>query len=350
MTRPVSKILVRGTNWIGDSVIAIPALRELRRAFPESRISLLVKPWVAELFTAADFIDEIIPFNRRPGPAGFLQFARFLRKKNFDFAILLQNAFEAAALAFAARIPVRIGFPTDGRRVLLTHPLKFAYPVPNEHQIYDYLNIASQAETLLTGQSRVDFLKPQYRLPVDEKTQNAMRERLRSLGWGENHFLIAVNPGATNNPLKRWLPERFAELADRLLARGNCSVVFIGAAAEESIADGIMTRMRQTPIKLTGRTSLSESIAVLSLSDLVISNDTGPAYIAAALSRPTLTIFGPTNYWSICPTSPTAHIIRHPVPCAPCGFKACPHDHECMKGVSVDMVYEASSSSLQVEG
>ncbi len=346
MTRPFTKILIRGTNWIGDSVITLPALREIRRAFSGSSLSLLVKPWVADLFTGADFLDEIIPYDRRPGLQGFLRFARFLRKKNFDAAILLQNAFEAAALAFAAGIPTRIGFPTDGRRFLITHPLKFAYPVCHEHQIYDYLNIASQTETLLTGKSRVDFLKPRYRLPVDEKAQNTMHDQLRTLGWKKERRLIAINPGATHNPLKRWFPDRFARLSDMLLDRIDCSVVMVGASSEESISDEIIEQMQHRPIKLTGRTSLAESIAALSLSDLVISNDTGPAYIAAALDRPTITIFGPTNYWSISPTSPTSLILNQPVSCAPCRLKSCPTNHECMKGITVDKVYETALNQL----
>ena len=349
MTRPISRILIRGTNWIGDSVITLPALREIRRAFGGARLSLLVKPWVADLFAAADFIDEIVPYNRRPGLRGLLQFARVLRQKNFDAAILLQNAFEAAALAFAARIPVRVGFPTDGRRFLLTHPLKFAWPVRHEHQIYDYLNIAHQAEMLLNGKSHVDFLKPQYRLPVDEKAQNRMLDQLRTLGWEKEHRLIAINPGATNNPLKRWFPDRFARLSDMLLDRKDCTVILVGASSEEPITDEIISQMRQPPIKLTGRTSLAESVAALSLCDLVISNDTGPAYLAAALSRPTLTIFGPTNYWSICPTSPTSRILNQPVSCAPCRLENCPTDHECMKGITVDKVYEAALKQLGIK-
>jgi heptosyltransferase II len=335
-----SKILIRGTNWIGDSVITLPAIREIRRAFAGSHLALLVKPWVADLFTGVDFLDEIIPYDRRPGIGGLLQFARLLRGKNFDAAILLQNAFEAAALAFLARIPIRIGLPTDGRRFLLTAPLKPSHPVRHEHQIYDYLNIAAQAETLMTGSSHVDFLKPQYMLPVDSETQNRVRRQLRASGWQEGRHLIAINPGATNNPLKRWVPDRFAALADRLLDRGDCTIVLIGAASEESIADIVLSQMKHRAIKMTGKTSLRETIAILSLSDLILSNDTGPAYMAAALCRPTITIFGPTNYWSICPTSPTSVILNNPVPCAPCRFKRCPTNHECMSGISADRVYD----------
>ena len=349
MTRPISKILIRGTNWIGDSVITFAALREIRRAFTGSHLVLLVKPWVSDLFTGADFLDEIIRYDRRPGPLGFLQFTRFLRTKKFDAAIFLQNAFEAAALALFAGIPIRIGFPTDGRRLLLTHALISAYPVNHEHQIYDYLNIAAQAEELLMGSSRVDFLNPQYQLPVDADTQNRMRDRLRLPGRGEGQRLVAINPGATNNPLKRWYPGRFADLADRLLQHRDCNIVLVGAASEEAIADEILSQMRNHAIKLTGKTSLAESIAVLSLCDLVISNDTGPAYIAAALDRPTVTIFGPTNYWSICPTSPTSLILNNPVPCAPCRYKKCPYGHECMGGITVDQVYEVALGQLGIK-
>ncbi|MEJ2108582.1 MAG: lipopolysaccharide heptosyltransferase II [Acidobacteriota bacterium] len=347
MERPISKILIRSTNWIGDSIITIPALREIRRMFPEAHLALLAKPWVADLFTSADFLDEIIRYNRDAGPIGFLKFARHLRTMHFDAAILLQNAFEAAALALAAGIPIRIGFPTDGRRFLLTHPLKTAFPVPHEHQIYEYLNIAAQTEALFAGECRVNFLRPQYRLPVSEQIKERMHRLLLDSGWQKKGTLVAINPGATNNPLKRWYPERFALLAEKLLGRENCTVVFIGGPSEESITDEILSRIKRKAIKLTGRTSLQESIAVLSLCDLIISNDTGPAYMAAALCRPTLTIFGPTNYWSISPTSPTARILNHPVSCAPCRLKQCPTNHECMDLISVDQVYSAALKLLR---
>ena len=134
-----------------------------------------------------------------------------------------------------------------------------------------------------------------------------------------------------------------------LLDRKDCTVVLIGAFSEETITDEIIARMRNRPIKLTGRSSLAESIAVLSLSDLLISNDTGPAYIAAALCRPTITIFGPTNYWSICPTSPTSMILNQPVSCAPCRLKRCPTEHECMKGITVEQVYSTALDQLGIK-
>jgi len=348
MPRTLSKILIRGTNWIGDSIITIPALREIRRAFPEAHLALLVKPWVADIFAGADYLDEIIRYERRPGPGGFLRFARSLGKMHFDAAVLLQNAFEAAALAFAARIPIRTGFPTDGRRLLLSHPLKFGSPVPHENQVYDYLNIASQVESLFTGKSLVNFLRPQYRLSPNEEIRERMRRQLVALGWDGARKLVAINPGATNNPLKRWYPDRFARLADRFLESAGCTVLFVGGPSEEAITDEILSRVHHPAIKLTGRTSLAESIAVLSLCDLVVSNDTGPAYIAAALERPTVTIFGPTNYWSISPTSSTSFIVRHGVACAPCRLKQCPTDHECMAGITVDRVYKKSAELLGI--
>jgi len=123
-------------------------------------------------------------------------------------------------------------------------------------------------------------------------------------------------------------------------------VAFIGAASENEIADNIIAQMRHKPVRLTGRTSLYESTGVLSLSDLIVSNDTGPAYISAALCRPTLTIYGSSNPWSICPTSPTSHIVRFPVHCSPCMLPDCPTQHECMVGVTVDMVYDKAMELL----
>jgi heptosyltransferase-2 len=226
--------------------------------------------------------------------------------------------------------------------------LKFGSPVPHENQVYDYLNIASQVEDLFTGGSRVNFLRPQYSLSADEEIRKKMSLELVTSGWDLRRKLVAINPGATNNPLKRWYPDRFARLAERFVESGNCTVLFVGGPSEEAITDEILSRMHQPAIKLTGRTSLAGSIAVLSLCDLVVSNDTGPAYVAAALERPTVTIFGPTNYWSISPTSPTSFIVRHAVACAPCRHKQCPTDHECMAGITVDQVYKKSIELLGI--
>lgn len=344
MIRPFAKILIRGTSWIGDSVVSIPALRELRRIFPSSEIALLVKPWVRDVFLDADFVDAILI--HEDGCSGTLRTVQAIRKCHFDAAILFQNAFIAAALVYCARIPVRIGFPTDHRRLLLTHPLDLAEPVRQAHQIYYYLSIASKVEELVFQRSRVDFQAPDFRLLVNESRQAKAKTYLQDLGLDVSRKLIAVNPGATNSRAKQWPADRFAEIGDRLAESCECHVLLVGAPSEKELGESVAQRMQYRPAVLTGRTSLAESMAILSICDLVISNDTGPAYLSAALCRPTLTIFGPTNFHMICPTSDTAHIVRSPIHCAPCMLRDCPTNHECMTGVSVDMVYRRAMELL----
>lgn len=344
MNRSFSKILIRSTSWIGDSIVSIPALRELRRIFPSSKLVLLVKPWVRDVYLDADFVDDVLI--HEGGNKGAFKTILEIRKGSFDAAILFQNAFIAAALTYLAGIPVRIGFPTDHRRLLLTHPLNLAESIRRTHQIFYYLNIASKVEELFLGRSRVNFQAPDYRLPVSEGRQAKAKEYLHSLGLDASRKLIAISPGATNSRAKQWPADRFAGIGDRLAKDCKCNVVIVGAPSEKALGETIAGRMQHPPALLAGRTSLAESIAILSICDLVISNDTGPAYLSAALRRPTLTIFGPTDFNMICPTSDTAHIVRSPVHCAPCMLRDCPTEHECMTGVTVDMAYRRAADLL----
>jgi heptosyltransferase-2 len=335
MIGDIERILVRGTNWVGDSIVTIPALRELRRIFPKAKISLLIKPWVNGIFEDADFIDELIIYEREQ--KGVWRTMRELRAAHFDLAVLFQNAFEAAVLAFGARARLRCGFSTEHRGLLLTHSLKLTPEILALHQIYYYLHIISQMEERLLGQSRVNFEQLDYRLPVSAARQQAIRARLPQWGIDGHRPLIALNPGATNSRAKRWPADRFGALAD-LLIDGGMEVIFIGAGNELDISQAAIAGMRREAKLVTGKTTLSESIALLSICDLVISNDTGPGYLAAALERPTLTIFGPTDDRIIRPFGARAEMIRHKVDCAPCMLRDCPIDHRCMTGISVEMV------------
>jgi heptosyltransferase-2 len=195
--RPFEKILIRSTSWIGDSVISFPALRELRRIFPSSELVLLVKPWVRDVYLEADFVDDILVHEN--GYGGTLKTVQAIRKSSFDAAILLQNAFIAAAMVFLAGVPVRIGFPTDHRRPLLTHPLNLPDPIRQAHQIYHYLSIASKVENLFFLRSHVDFQTPDFRLPVSEGRQASAKKTLHDMGLDVSRKLVAINPGATNS-------------------------------------------------------------------------------------------------------------------------------------------------------
>lgn len=328
----IKNILVRGTNWVGDSIITIPALRELRRIFPNARISLLVKPWVSGIFEDLECVDEVINYEK-----GLWQKVKRLQDKNFDLVVLFQNAFEAAVIAFGSKAKIRVGFPTEFRGFLLTHPLDLSTEILSLHQIFYYLHIISQMEEKLFGESQVNFDKLQYYLPVRDERKNNIKEIVKALGVDTSKKLVAINPGATNSRAKRWPGENFKELAERLITAG-VEVVFIGAATELDITESIVEKMQKRAKILTGKTSLKDSIAFLSICDLIISNDTGPAYISAALERPTLTIFGPTDDKMIHPFGTLAEMVRNKVDCAPCMLRDCPIDHRCMTRITVQMV------------
>ena len=340
-------ICIRGTNWVGDSIITIPALRELRRIFPQARLTLVARPWVSGIFEGTGLVDDLLTYDSRS--ESFWTCVQKIKSRKFDRAILFQNAFEAAALMFCARVPVRVGFPTDARRWLLTQAVPLEPATHRKHQIYYYLDLVSRYEEHLTGQSQVNFNSPAYQLRIPAEKREAIRFTLIQRGLNPDRQWIAINPGATNSEAKRWPIESFAKLIDQLIERGDTEVCLIGAANESDISQAVVEQSRyKSAIRiLTGTTSLAESIAFLTWCSLVISNDTGPAYVTAALDRPLLTIFGPTDPHMISPFSPQAHMIRNLVHCAPCMLRKCPIDHRCMQNITPQEVFHRAIQVLE---
>ncbi|MBI3950021.1 MAG: lipopolysaccharide heptosyltransferase II, partial [Acidobacteria bacterium] len=306
--------------------MTIPALREIRRLFKQARITLWTKPDLRDLFTEVDFIDDVLLAPR----ASWRQTVAAIRSRSFDVAILFQNAFRPALEIYAARVPIRCGYRTDGRGFLLTHAIRLDPELKHQHQVFSYLNLVSAFGQALTGQTWVDLNSPNQILPLSDERRKEGLAFLAEQGVDLNKRLVVVNPGATNSRAKQWLPERFAAVADQLLARGDTNVVFIGANEEVPLAQQIAAPMRRQPILLTGQTTLRELVSILSCAQLLISNDTGPAHIGAAVGVPTLTIFGPTEHFATRPFSERATVIRQPVWCSPCMLRDCPIDHRCM--------------------
>ena len=340
--------MVRGVNWIGDAVMTIPALRELRRLLPHAHITLMTRGWAEELFLDADYLDELLIIGERSRalPDALRQLRR-LRAGRFDLAVLLQNAFQAALVGFLARIPARIGYITEGRGSLLTH----AFAVPpwhkEQHEIFYYLNIIAELERALYGTSNILQREPVFALNVSHARRQEAREILHAHGLLMNRPLVALCPGSTNSRAKRWPVGAYAALADKFIAQMNANVLLIGARDEIDVSNEVKNRMRHAPIMLTGATGLAQSVAILSLADVLITNDTGPAHIAASLQRPTLVIFGPTDPTTTRPFSDTAEIIRHPPGCAPCMLRDCPIDHRCMTAITPDEVFARSIALME---
>lgn len=342
------KILIRATNWVGDAVMSLPAIREIRRVFPGANLAVLAKPWVADLYARERAIDRVIPYGAPPGWRGWTgkwKTAATLRAERFDRAILLQNAFEAALLVWLARIPVRIGYDRDGRGWLLTHPVR----VPREgqiprHQRYYYLELLRRAG-LLAETPKVDAIR------LDGIAEAAQA--------GEGHFaaaglprpIVGVSPGAAYGNAKRWLPEHFAEAAASLASARGAAVALFGSAAERPLCESIASAVRRrgaAAVVFAGSTSLRQFIEMAAACEVFLTNDSGAMHIASALGIPTVAVFGATDERATGPTGPRTRVIREPVECSPCLLRECPvPGHPCMANVQPARVVQAALDLLK---
>jgi heptosyltransferase II len=335
----IDRIIVRGTNWVGDAVMTIPALRQLRRVFPKAHITLATRAWAKGLFADADFVDAL-QVHEGSGLRSVVRQVRQWRQGNFDLAILFPNSLETALVASLARVPLRIGYATEGRQSLLTHPLKVPEWRTSKHEVFYYLQIVAELEWLTKHEQSFLDTQPDGSLEVSLGRKAVARDSLRRHGViRDGRALVALCPGSVNSRAKRWPAERYAALADRLIDELGAEVLLIGSAAETDVSLDVTRRMRNSAKVLTGKTDLAELVAILSLVDLLVTNDTGPAHIAGALGRPTLVIFGPTNPLTTRPFSPFAEIAREPPDCAPCMLRDCPIDHRCMTAIGPDNVF-----------
>ncbi len=338
------RLLVRAVNWLGDAVLTTPALGALRAARPGMKVTLAANPGVAELFRLHPDVDEVLVYDkkgRHGGGVGLARMALALRRGRFDAALLLQNAFDAALLAFLAGIPARMGYARDARRLLLTRAVPVTEEILSLHHAEYYLRLLSEL-----GVPRPE--RPALRLGVSEEEREAMRGRLAREGAREGSPILGINPGATFGSAKRWFPDRFAAVADALAEEWGASVVLMGSAPEMPLAAEIAAAMGRRAVDLSGRTTVRELMALLSLCSFLVTNDSGPMHIAAALRVPQVAIFGPTDWRATSPWTPLAKIVRVDVDCSPCRRRECDRGHECMVGVTAEMVVSAART-LQAE-
>ncbi|HKV61797.1 MAG TPA: lipopolysaccharide heptosyltransferase II [Candidatus Acidoferrum sp.] len=345
------KILVRGTNWVGDAIMALPALRAVRQRFPDAEIAIVARPYVADIYRDQEICNQLIPYDPKslhPGFSGRERLAAELRAQKFDVALLLQNAFDAAWLAWRAKIPERIGYARDGRSLLLTRAVPVLKPgeVPAHEKFY-YLELLRRAGWLdsVPDESFIGLHVP------EEKRQN-VHEFLRKAGVRQGAMKIAIGAGASYGSAKCWPPSRFAEVANRLQSETDADVILIGTAAETAVSAAISAEMRRAPVDLTGKTAIAELPALLSQCHLFIGNDSGAMHVAAAVGLPTVAVFGPTDPFGTAPVTPRCSIVQQRPYCSPCFLRRCPTDHRCMTAVTPEMVGGAAASwlsSIQVQ-
>ena len=326
-----------------------PALRGVRTLFPDAQISLLVKPAVADLFTGHPALTRVLTYEsngRHTGLLGKWVLAGELRRQGFDLAILFQNAFEAAFLAFLASVPRRYGYTTDGRSLLLSDPVAPPDSRTVVHQVHYYWDLLKPLG--LMGKPTAPELVV---FPAEDQ---AMAGRFTRGGLTASDVVVGINPGSTYGEAKRWLPERFAEVTERLCRTiresrdQQVSVVILGAKGEERLGEEIAARLSSRSLVLSGSTTIRELMAAVKRCAMLLTNDTGPMHIASAFQVPVVAIFGPTDWRTTSPFGSAHAIVRQPVDCAPCLLRECPIDHRCMTRVTVDQVYDAAVKKLGV--
>ncbi|MBF0488827.1 MAG: lipopolysaccharide heptosyltransferase II [Nitrospirae bacterium] len=338
-----TKVLVRGVNWIGDAVMSAPALWAIKGAYPDADITLLANPVVASLFEKDPHIGAIMKYEDvyRTLP-GRLRLSRKLKIENFSTAILLQNAFDAAFIAWLARIEHRVGYNRDARGVLLTKAVDVTRETLRLHHTHYYLNMLTSIG-----------LSAPYRLPWIYLTGGQRQSALEALSH-LRHPIIGINPGAAFGSAKRWPPERFAMLIGRIIKEKGGSAVLFGSQRDVEISAAIRKRIDPDIIvsaagiflDLTGKTGLRELCASIAGCDLLITNDSGPMHIAYAVGTPVLAIFGSTSPELTGPPEIPEHpefsyrhsVIRKPVRCAPCFKRTCEH-LTCMNAISAEDVF-----------
>jgi heptosyltransferase-2 len=335
------QILIRAANWIGDAVMSLPALRAIRERFPEARITVLARPWVAALYERERSIDGVIPLEGAPGAKDLLakwNLVRVLRRRKFDLAILFPNSFESALVVRLAGVKRIVGYARDGRSPLLTDA--FAVPKRGEipvHERFYYLELLRRA-------GLIERLPEVPEIQLDGIDDLCKRGEKLFETLGVKLPVVGVSPGAAYGSAKRWLPERFGEAAARLAAKLDGSVVVFGSKAESAICDEVARASRGR--NLAGETALRAFIEMTAACRVFLTNDSGAMHIASAVGVPSVTVFGPTDEMATGPTGPASRLVREPVDCAPCLRKECPIDHRCMTRVTTDRVVLAAVDLL----
>ena len=334
-------ILIRSTNWIGDAIMTTPAVRSIRHNFPEARITLLALPWVADVFRACPHIDHIFIYDKQGQHRGFrgkLRLASELRQHRYDLTILLQNAFEAALITFLARIPVRGGYTTDGRGLLLTHGVRKDPAIKTKHQVHYYQEMIEGLGLRRSENSLELFLDPTAEQEADALINKVLQGEKR-----DNIPVIGLNPGAAYGPAKCWPATKYAELARRLSQETGGLIVIFGTAADQEAATEISAVAGERVLDLTGKTTLAQALACIARCSVFVTNDSGLMHVATALNTPLVAVFGSTDHIATGPYSEQATVVRQPVECSPCMKTHCPKGHfQCMEGITVEEVEQAA--------
>jgi len=327
---------VRIPNWVGDVVMATPVFKLLKERFPNAKLTVMCQKNVYAVVQKDPHIDDFFAFKR---PSGWLhhkshtEIVETIQTGEYDLGILLTNSFSSAWWFFRGNVKQRLGYKGHFRSLLLTQALPYPKNVESQHLVLTYQQLLEPLE--------IHPVQPEApHLYLDQDEMNHAKETLRKFGYnfGES-ILIGVNPGAAFGSAKCWLPERFREVTELLLRHPNLYVVYFGDPTGAPLVDQICHNAPERVINLAGKTSLRELIALINCCDMVLTNDSGPMHIAAALKKPLVALFGSTSDIKTGPYG-GGKVIHKRVECSPCYKRVCPIDFRCMKKITVSEVCE----------
>ena len=372
------RVLIRGVNWLGDAVMTTPALQRLREALPGSHLTLLAPEKLADLWQHHPSLDGLITFSTGEG---LWSVAGRLRAEAFQTALVLPNSPRSALEVWLARVPQRIGYARPWRSWFLTQPLaprpgrmrmrkrsvsevsqrvRFSTGSPPaaanhsphraDHQIHDYLHLAAalgaNSEPLAP---KLEITSAEMRR-AEEVFLSEWRNKLPDPTPAAPMLLLGLNPGAEYGPAKRWPAASFAAVV-RAVSRqvGNCRWLAFGGPADWQVCDEIARLAGSGVLNLAGKTSLRQLMALLKLCRVVLTNDSGPMHVAAALGTPVVVPFGSTSPELTgpgLPGDPRHRLLKSDAPCSPCFRRTCPIDFRCMNGITPEHAIESVLQTL----
>lgn len=344
----INKMLIFLPNWLGDTVLALPAVYRIRDIFPSAQISVIGLPHIAELFREYPYVDGIMVYPVRKNKSDLLPAAFTIRRERFDLAVLFPNSLRSAIITRLSGIPLRCGYNKDGRGLLINIPAKLSKEIKKVHQSEYYLNIADTLPKVLPspcGRGLMGGEAPKLFLSKKEE-QNAEDFLIKNNITPED-LIIGINPGAAYGSSKRWFPERYGNVARSIIKKYKCKIIVFGSQKETDIANEIASVAEAHVLNLAGKTTVRELMAFISRCRLLITNDSGPMHIAAALGIPVTAIFGSTDPVKSGPLGEGHIVIKKDVSCSPCFLRTCPTDLKCMDMISVDDVLEGVAKVLR---
>ena len=333
-------IIVRMPNWVGDLVMATPILSDVRKAYPNAYITAMCRSPYGDLLREDPDLDELFcfskasSFGRRCDARNVIE---KLRKGKYDLGILLTHSFSSAWWFWQGKVKNRIGYKGNGRGVLLSKSVAIPVKIHKQHLVITY--------KMLLESLGIPVSKTPPRIFLSEKEVKAAKTLLQQHGVSENSLVVGINPGATYGSAKCWLPERFRRVTEKLLEEDDLFIVFFGDQATSSLVKEICQGLPPRVVNLAGLTSMRELASLISISDVLLTNDSGPMHVADALGTPVVALFGSTNEIVTGPYRQGVVVHKH-VECSPCYQRACPIDFRCMKQIESEEVLQELSIVL----